>query len=81
MLKLGDMVIFEDYYHNDLQTGIVITTGRGPREGNFEIMTSKRTLTGRPTLEPYAFWTDREDLWSMADWEEFGKEEYGELLQ
>ncbi|MBK26084.1 MAG: hypothetical protein CME70_18955 [Halobacteriovorax sp.] len=81
MLKLGDVVIFEDYYHNDLQTGIVVTTGRGGREGNFEVMASKRSLTGRPTLDPYTFWTDRDDLWSLDDWEEYGKEAYGELLR
>ena len=75
-MKLGDAVIFEDYYHNDLVFGIVVTTGRGNLEGGFEVM-----FTNRVTKTMYTFWTDREDLMSIDEWEEWGKEEYGELLR
>ena len=80
-MKLGDVVIFEDYYHNDLMSGIIVTTGRGDLDGYYEVMASQRYVSGEATSDPYTFWTDREDLFSMADWEEWGQEEYGELLQ
>ena len=80
-MQLGDSVIFEDYYHNDLVSGIVVTTGRGDLTGYFEVMSTRRELTGAPTSDPYTFWTDREDLFSIDEWEEWGKEEYGELLR
>lgn len=75
-VKKGDIVFLDDYYYGDVITGIVLTTGRGKLEGHYEIMTACRT-----TEIPYTFWTYREDLMSMDEWEEWGKEEYGELLR
>ena len=70
-MKKGDIAIFDDYYYGDVTTGIVLTTGRGKLEGHYEVLAA-----GRSTGIPHTFWAYREDLMSIDEWEEWGREEY-----